>query len=60
MMDVAVQAGWGNEGAVLMRWRVGPASGMWDVHINISHNVHASRFSTDLFCSRMPNGPHNC
>lgn len=38
--DVSIQAGWGNDGAVMMRWRVGPASGMWDVHINISHNVH--------------------
>ena len=38
--DVSMQAGWGNEGAVMMRWRVGAASGMWDVHINISHNVH--------------------
>ena len=38
LMDVAVQVGAGNEGAVLVRWRVGPASGMWDVHINISHN----------------------
>ena len=38
--DVSMQAGWGNDGAVMMRWRVGPASGMWDVHINISHNVH--------------------
>lgn len=38
--DVSVQAGWGNAGAVLVRWRVGEASGLWDVHVNISHNVH--------------------
>ena len=40
--EVAVQAGGGNSGAVLLRWRVGPASGLWDVHLNISSNVRAS------------------
>ena len=40
LTDLSVQAGFGNTGATLVRWRVGRASGMWDVHINISHNVH--------------------
>ena len=40
LTDISVQAGYGNTGATLVRWRVGRASGMWDVHINISHNVH--------------------
>jgi hypothetical protein len=38
--DVSIQAGWDNQGAVLLRWQVGEASGLWDVHINISHNIH--------------------
>jgi hypothetical protein len=40
MADISIQAGWGNSGAVLLRWRVGFDSGLWDVHVNISHNVH--------------------
>ena len=37
--EIAVQAGGGNKGAILLRWRVGAASGLWDVHLNISNNV---------------------
>jgi hypothetical protein len=39
LTEIAVQAGDANRGAVLLRWRVGPASGLWDVHLNISSNV---------------------
>jgi hypothetical protein len=40
LTEITVRAGNGNRGAVLLRWRVGPASGLWDVHLNISSNVH--------------------
>jgi hypothetical protein len=41
--EITIQTGGGNRGAVLLRWRVGPASGLWDVHLNISSNVSDKR-----------------
>ena len=36
---VSLAAGAGNAGAVMLRWRAGPASGLWDVNVNISAPV---------------------
>ena len=40
IMDVSLAAGAGNAGAVMLRWRAGPASGCWDVSVNISSRIH--------------------
>ncbi|MDR3451732.1 MAG: glycosyl hydrolase family 28-related protein [Rhodoferax sp.] len=37
--DLSLQADVNNTGAALLRWRCGPASGAWDVHVNITNNV---------------------
>ena len=34
LCDLRITAGEGNPGAVMVDWRVGAKSGMWDVHIN--------------------------
>ena len=38
--DISLNAGQGNAGAVMLRWRAGgPASGCWDVNVNISFGI---------------------
>ena len=38
--DISLNAGLGNLGAVMLRWRSGgPDSGLWDVNVNISFNI---------------------
>ena len=39
LTDLSLIAGDGNAGAVLLHWRQGAASGLWDVNGNISHNI---------------------
>lgn len=47
LCELSIQSGAGNLGATLLRWRVGPASGMWDVHLNISDNVNIGLHVSD-------------
>lgn len=40
LTDISLNAGLGNLGAVMIRWRCGgPDSGLWDVNVNISSNI---------------------
>jgi glucan 1,3-beta-glucosidase len=52
--DVSLNAGQGNLGAVMLRWRSGgPSSGAWDFNVNISFNIlygiHAAGHGAGVF-----------